>query len=152
MENHSGCINDALQLIGLAAGELDMNALDHGIDIEWQGVDTLALILEMGELIQHVHAKDSKIYARNASIHGTLDPKPYHDELERAWNFRTVGWGHGPEYWKEFVLNLRMVGYDYVLSIEHEDSLMSAGEGLDQAVRFLNTVLLKEEPGPMTWA
>ena len=29
-------------------------------NIEWQGVDTLALILEMGELIQHVHAKDSK--------------------------------------------------------------------------------------------
>ena len=121
-------------------------------NIEWQGVDTLAVILEMGELIQHVHAKDCKIYARNASIHGTLDPKPYHEELDRAWNFRTVGWGHGPEYWKEFVLNLRMIGYDYVLSIEHEDSLMSAAEGLDQAVRFLNTILLKEEPGPMTWA
>ena len=45
-----------------------------------------------------------------------------------------------------------MIGYDYVLSIEHEDSLMSAAEGLDQAVRFLNTILLKEEPGSMTWA
>jgi sugar phosphate isomerase/epimerase len=121
-------------------------------NIEWQGIDTLAVIPRLGDTIRHVHAKDSKVYRRNASINGTLDPKPYRDELNRSWNFRTVGWGHGPEYWKEFVLNLRMIGYDDVLSIEHEDSLMSAGEGLDKAVQFLNTILLKQPPGPMTWA
>jgi len=121
-------------------------------NIEWQGIDTLLAILELGDTIKHVHAKDSKIAKRNSAINGLLDPKPYSDELNRAWNFRTVGWGHGPEYWNEFMLNLRMIGYDYVLSIEHEDSLMSAREGLDKSVRFLDTILLKEPPGPMTWA
>jgi hypothetical protein len=31
-----------------------------------------------------------------------------------------------------------MFGYDYVLSIEHEDSLMSPDEGLTKAAEFLN--------------
>jgi sugar phosphate isomerase/epimerase len=45
-----------------------------------------------------------------------------------------------------------MIGYDYVLSIEHEDSLMSANEGLEKAVNYLNGILLRQKPGPMTWA
>jgi hypothetical protein len=44
-----------------------------------------------------------------------------------------------------------MIGYDDVLSIEHEDNLMSAREGLDKAVQFLTPILMKEKPGPMTW-
>ena len=109
-------------------------------------------ILDLSDTIKDVHAKDSKITRRNAAINGLLDPKPYSDELNRAWNFRTVGWSHGPDYWTEFVLNLRMIGYDDVLSIEHEDSLMSACEGLHKSVKFLNSILLKEPAGPMTWA
>lgn len=120
-------------------------------NIEWQGIDTLAVIARLGDVIKHVHAKDCKTLASQASINGTLDPKPYSDP-NRSWNFRTVGWGHGLEYWTEFILQLRMIGYDDVLSIEHEDSLMSAREGLDKAVAFLNTVLLREKPGPITWA
>jgi sugar phosphate isomerase/epimerase len=121
-------------------------------NIEWQGINTLAAILALGDTIKHVHAKDSKIYQKNAAINGTLDPKSYDDHLNRAWNFRTVGWGHGPDYWTEFIMNLRMIGYDFVLSIEHEDSLMSASEGLDKSAHFLNSVLLREKAGPMTWA
>ena len=122
-------------------------------NIEWMGIDTLAAIGRLGgDVIKHVHAKDGRIYPRNAAINGTLDPKPYSDEANRSWNFRTVGWGHGPDYWTEFLIQLRMIGYDDVLSIEHEDSLMSAREGLDQAVKFLNGILLREKPGPMTWA
>ncbi|MEO7993813.1 MAG: hypothetical protein ABI743_05390, partial [bacterium] len=34
------------------------------------------------------------------------------------------GYGHGAEWWKEFISTLRMFGYDYVLSIEHEDTLL----------------------------
>jgi sugar phosphate isomerase/epimerase len=49
-------------------------------------------------------------------------------------------------------MSLRRIGYDDVLSIEHEDCLMSAREGLDKAVQFLKPILLKEQPGPMTWA
>ncbi len=121
-------------------------------NIEWQGIDTLKAILALGQTIQHVHAKDCKIYRDNSDVNGTLDPKPYDDELNRAWNFRTVGWGHGVEYWTQFMINLRMIGYDFVLSIEHEDGLMSAKEGLDKSVKYLNNIILREKPGPMTWA
>ena len=34
-----------------------------------------------------------------------------------------------PNGGSEFISTLRMFGYDYVLSIEHEDSLLSAEEG-----------------------
>ena len=36
-----------------------------------------------------------------------------------------------------------MFGYDYVLSIEHEDSLMSAEEGLEKAAVFLNSLVIQ---------
>ena len=41
-----------------------------------------------------------------------------------------------------------MFGYDYVLSIEHEDSLMSAEEGLMKASSFLNDIVIKDAQGP----
>ncbi len=70
-----------------------------------------------------------------------LDTKPYTDERHRGWIFRTCGYGHGAEWWKEFISTLRMFGYDNVLSIEHEDSLLSAEEGLTKAARFLNELV-----------
>jgi sugar phosphate isomerase/epimerase len=45
-----------------------------------------------------------------------------------------------------------MFGYDYVLSIEHEDSLMSAEEGLVKAAAFLNDIVIKEQAGAAWWA
>ena len=47
----------------------------------------------------------------------------------------------------KFVSTLRMFGYDYVLSIEHEDSLLSAEEGLTSAARFLRRIVTREKPG-----
>jgi sugar phosphate isomerase/epimerase len=48
--------------------------------------------------------------------------------------------------------NLRLVGYDHVVSIEHEDSLMSPEEGLRKAVQFLKSVVITEKPGEAYWA
>ena len=45
-----------------------------------------------------------------------------------------------------------MVGYDGVLSLEHEDGLMSAGEGFTKGVEFLRRVIIKDQPGAMWWA
>jgi sugar phosphate isomerase/epimerase len=47
---------------------------------------------------------------------------------------------------------LKTVGYDDVISIEHEDSLMSPQEGLRKAISFLKEVLVFEKPGAMWWA
>ncbi len=118
----------------------------------WQGIDPITAIRVLDGSIFHVHAKDTQIYDRNLPLTGVLDTKPYKEEAKRSWIFRTVGYGHGAEWWNEFVSTLRMYGYDYVLSVEHEDSLMSVEEGLTKAIRFLDGVVLKEKPAEMWWA
>jgi sugar phosphate isomerase/epimerase len=45
-----------------------------------------------------------------------------------------------------------MVGYDDVLSIEHEDSLMSVDQGLSKAAAFLNQIVIREKLKEMWWA
>jgi len=118
----------------------------------WQGIDPIIAIRKLGKAIYHVHAKDTYIDSINCSINGVLDTKPYSDEINRSWIFRTVGYGHGYDFWKNLVSALRLVGYDYVLSIEHEDSLMSPKEGLQKAVTFLKELIPLQKPGEMWWA
>ena len=101
--------------------------------------------------IFHVHAKDTQIYPHNLPRTGVLDTKPYTHERERSWIFRTCGYGHGAEWWSELISTLRMFGYDYVLSIEHEDSLLSPEEGLTKAAHFLNSIVIREQPGAAWW-
>lgn len=117
----------------------------------WQGIDPIAAVRLLGDAVLHVHAKDTQIYSRNLPLTGVLDTKPYTQERERSWIFRTCGYGHGSEWWREFVSTLRMYGYDYVLSIEHEDSLMSAEEGLTKSAAFLNDIIMREQPGAAWW-
>ncbi len=118
----------------------------------WQGIDPIGAIRVLGDAIFHVHAKDTQMYPANLVRTGVLDTKNYSEERDRGWIFRTCGYGHGAEWWKEFVSTLRMFGYDGVLSIEHEDSLLSSEEGLRKAAVFLNDVIVKEQPGAMWWA
>jgi sugar phosphate isomerase/epimerase len=117
----------------------------------WQSIDPFAAIRLLGDAIFHVHAKDTQIYAANLPRTGVLDTKPYTDERNRAWIFRTCGYGHGAEWWNEFVSTLRMYGYDYVLSIEHEDSLLSPSEGLSKAATLLNSIVIREQPTGAWW-
>jgi sugar phosphate isomerase/epimerase len=117
----------------------------------WQGIDPIAAIRVLGDAIFHVHAKDTQIYERNLPMTGVLDTKSYTDERNRAWIFRTCGYGHGEDWWREFVSTLRMFGYDYVLSIEHEDSLMAPEEGLTKAASFLNGIVVRQAPAAAWW-
>ena len=117
----------------------------------WQGIDPIAAVRVLGDAIFHVHAKDTQMYPANLMRTGVLDTKPYTDERNRGWIFRTCGYGHGAEWWKEFVSTLRMFGYDGVLSIEHEDSLLSPEEGLTKAAQFLNEIVIQENPVAAWW-
>jgi sugar phosphate isomerase/epimerase len=117
----------------------------------WQAIDPIAAIRVLGDAIFHVHAKDTQIYDRNLPLTGVLDTKSYTDEKNRAWVFRTCGYGHGATWWKEFASTLRMFNYDYVLSIEHEDTLLSPEEGLSQAASFLNGLVMREKPAAPWW-
>ncbi|NLM39354.1 MAG: sugar phosphate isomerase/epimerase [Firmicutes bacterium] len=118
----------------------------------WQGVDPVAAIRALGKenAIFHVHAKDTHVDPYNTAVNGVLDTKPYDRLPERSWLFRSVGYGNDYKYWKDIVSELRIAGYDYVLSIEHEDALASIDEGFGKAVSFLKEVIL-DEPMPEAW-
>ena len=120
----------------------------------WQGIDVTEAIRVLGEhgAIHHFHAKDTALYESNADVKGYLDTAPYTDEPDRSWLFRSIGYGHGEQHWKEVVSTLRMVGYDGALSIEHEDSLTSAREGLEKAVDVLSRAVFGTTPGEAYWA
>ena len=98
----------------------------------------------LGDAVYFVHAKDTWLDPLNGPVNGMLDTKRFTREQERSWLFRTVGYGHDALVWKDIVSNLRLVGYDDVLSIEHEDSLMSPREGLEKAIAFLKGILMYE--------
>ena len=115
-------------------------------------MEPVAVIRALGDAIFHFHAKDTKVDKYNTAVNGVLDVKPYSDEINRSWIFRSLGYGNDYSYWKDMISNLRLVGYDYALSIEHEDSLMSQGEGLETAVKFLKEVIIRESPAEMWWA
>ena len=66
----------------------------------WQGIDPIAAIRVLGDSIFHVHAKDTQIYDRNLPKTGVLDTKKYTDEQNRAWIFRTCGYGHAYQWWR----------------------------------------------------
>ena len=154
-EMHPGfCVYNVETLLKLraAVGDVIGANLDPS-HLIWQGADIPAVVRALGPAIYHVHAKDTKIDPYNTGVNGVLDNKHYGDEIHRSWIFRTVGYGHDESFWRDFVSNLRLVGYDRVLSIEHEDSLMTIDEGLQKAVEVLNRVMIKEEkPCGMRWA
>ena len=104
----------------------------------WQGMDAVAAIRELDE--------------QNVAVNGVLDSKHFSDVKNRSWVFRTIGYGHDAKVWKDMMSALRIVGYDGPISIEHEDGLMSGEEGLSKAIKFLQDVLMFEDPGEMYWA
>jgi sugar phosphate isomerase/epimerase len=119
----------------------------------WQGIEPVAAIRYLGKAIYHVHAKDTKVDKYNTAINGVLDTKHYSDEINRSWVFRSVGYGNDMQYWRDLISNLRLVGYDDVLSIEHEDSIMTNKEGLEKAVSFLKDAnIVEPKPTGMHWA
>ncbi|MBV6457987.1 MAG: hypothetical protein HONBIEJF_01108 [Fimbriimonadaceae bacterium] len=159
IEMHPGFVvysNDTLLKLRHGIGK-EGDAIGANFDpshLWWQGIDPIAAVRELGAegALYHVHAKDTRIDPYNSGRNGNLDTKSYGDILSRSWVFRSVGYGHGIEWWKDFVSNLRMVGYDHVLSIEHEDGLMSPMEGLRKALQVLKQAVVSEPAGAMFWA
>ena len=155
LEMHPGfCVYNPETLLKLraAVGETIGANFDPS-HLIWQGIDPVSAIRALEGAIYHVHAKDTKIDKYNTAKFGVLDTKHYGDELHRSWIFRTVGYGNGLQYWRDMISNLRLVGYDKVMSIEHEDSLMSIDEGLEKAVAFLKESMISDpKPSTMSWA
>ena len=117
----------------------------------WQGMDIVDVINYLGDAIYYFHAKDTLLNEYNVRKNGVLDTKPYKDVAKRSWIFRTMGYGNDDITWKKIISQLLAVRYDDTISIEHEDSLMSAKEGLEKAVDFLKDKIVYEKPCDMWW-
>ena len=119
----------------------------------WQGIDPIQAIRILGKekAIYHFHAKDTMIDPINRHMYGLLDTQDFGEVSTRAWNFRTVGYGNGEKFWRDVISNLRLTGYDHVISIEHEDVIMSVEEGFQKAVQNLKDIILQEPVGDIWW-
>ncbi len=112
----------------------------------WMGADPLAAARALGDAIYYVHAKDTRIEPSIAGVNGVIDTTPGSAYESRAWNYITLGRGHDESWWRGFVSTLADVGYDGVLSIEHEDPAMSAVEGVEESVALLQRVIVDRPP------
>ena len=156
LEMHPGfCVynTDSLLRLREAVGP-EIGANYDPSHLWWQGMDVPTSMREIGQAgaMHHFHAKDTKIDEQNTRRTGVLDTRPYTDEINRSWLFRSIGYGHGIDAWKEIVSELRLIGYDGALSIEHEDSLLSANEGLEKGIEVLKQALVTEPAGEAYWA
>lgn len=153
-ELHPGfCVYNPETLLKLrAAVGPEIGANFDPSHLVWQGIDPVRAIFALKDCMYHFHAKDTKIDQYNVSVNGVLDTKHYGDIAGRGWSFRSVGYGNDEKYWKDIVSALRTIDYDYVMSIEHEDALMSPKEGLRKAMSVLKNAITFEGKGDMFWA
>jgi sugar phosphate isomerase/epimerase len=90
----------------------------------WQFIDYVRVVHEFKDRILHVHAKDLRIDREGLYNRGTLS-------AGMGWQIPRLP-GLGEVNWAAFISALYEVGYDYVLSIEHEDR---AFEGTEEKVK-----------------
>ena len=107
----------------------------------WMGADPLIAAEALGEAVYHVHAKDTFLNAPVQAKTSLLENGSLVDIPARSWSYITLGFGHGEEWWRQFCYRLKMTGYDGWLSVEHEDVLLSALEGLEKSVALLKGVM-----------
>ena len=118
----------------------------------WQGMDPLVSLQALAEhdAIFHVHAKDTIINPAEMARDGGLTVKKW-DAPDRPWRFVSVGYGHDQLFWRQFVVALRMAGYDGVLSIEHEDPLAPVEAPLVRTANLLNDAIWAEPAAELNW-
>ncbi|WP_326731531.1 sugar phosphate isomerase/epimerase [Streptomyces phaeochromogenes] len=118
----------------------------------WQGIDPVAAIKDLGPLVFHAAAKDTRINDR-CKVNGVLDDRftrvtdnPLelggHWTLntwptESSWDFVAVGRGHDETFWRGFLEALRKVDPAMAVNIEHEDMELGQLEGLEVAAQTL---------------
>jgi sugar phosphate isomerase/epimerase len=110
----------------------------------WMGGEPLSGIRKLRDGIFYVHAKDTRIDRENADPNTLLETKPNARVADRSWNYVTLGYGHNESWWRDFIALLAQVGYNDVLSIEHEDSTMSPMEGMRRSVELLQRVIIRD--------
>jgi len=114
----------------------------------WQGIDPVIFIKKFGDRIYHMHAKDGELVKENLATSGCI-PTGAWRRPGRGFRFRAVGWGDIP--WKRVITALVEVGYDYVMSYEHEDPVMSREDGIEKCIAFLKPLIIKSPLEKVWW-
>ena len=116
----------------------------------WQMIDPVVFIKEFGSRIFHAHAKDWELQKDIVHIDGVTGTGSW-QRGDRAARYRVPGWGDVE--WRRVITALLEVGYDFVLSFEHEDPVMSEDDGLEQAIQYLKPLIIKKPlvPGQAWW-
>ncbi len=116
-----------------------------------QQIDLLETIRFLGDALFHVHMKDVRIDQRNLRLLGTLDTTASMARpQDRSWTFGLVGWGHDEKFWRDFITNLRFIGYEGALSVEMEVDYMGVLDGLKKAFDYLRPMVMDAAPTPGT--
>ena len=133
-----------LQLLRRICGEEVVGANLDPSHFFFQDMDPLVVVRALGAgAVFHVHAKDTRINTQEMALNGSLDTRPMSEPGVRSWEYVTLGFGHDELFWRSFLSTLKMMGYDGVLSIEHEDRLMSPREGIQKSITLLNGLVLR---------
>lgn len=118
----------------------------------WQRMDPILVIRELKGMIYHMHAKDIRMDPAKVRENGLINTAYFDEPENRSWNFRTVGYSHGLDFWRNIYAELRANGYDYVTSIEMECDTLTASDGVQKAAEFLRMCVPKDlTPEEKNW-
>jgi sugar phosphate isomerase/epimerase len=114
----------------------------------WQLIDPVVFIKTFGARILHCHAKDAELQEDEVRRSGVI-PTGAWTRPDRGFRFRVPGWGQVD--WRRVMTALVSVGYDYVLSFEHEDPVMSPEDGAEKAIAYLRPLVIKKPLARVWW-
>lgn len=101
----------------------------------WLMIDYYRVVRDFNDRIFHVHAKDLEIDPEGLYQNGTLS-------LGMGWQIPRLP-GLGEVDWGGFISQLYRFGYDYVISIEHEDRKFEGTEELVKRGFLISRDILK---------
>ena len=111
----------------------------------WQRMDPLKVIDRLGPSIGYAHGKDVRYHAGELDLNGLLDNRWPGDPTTIPWDFAAVDHGdHDADWWGAFAGALATTTSASVLSVEHEDRLVSPEAGIQASARLLAGVVPRQ--------
>lgn len=114
----------------------------------WQMIDPVVFVKRLGKRILHCHAKDVELQTDELPRSGVLVGGSW-QRPDRGVRPRIPGWGD--VNWRKVISALALGGYDYVLSFEHEDPIMSPEDGCEKAIEYLRPLIIKKRLDQTWW-